>query len=818
MRKIAVWAAKYVIPLILMGSFLSSCNSTKFLKQGEYLLDKNAVVIKQKMDGRSDLAYELSTFYRQRANGNFFFIFPREYAYLNNSAPEDSTGWNRFKRETIGEPPTIYSDSLTTLTAYDMQAYLQYKGWLQAQVIPQRDPRKKKMRVSYYALPGQRYYIDSVNYYSPDPKVDELLQASKDDARFKSGMPLDLSRYSSEKARITSLMRNEGYAEFYQAQIGDLELDTFQNAGQANLYITVFPPFGEEEHQQFYIGDIDVYQDYTIDGSNIVGDTVIAGIRFFLSDRGFVVDPTTFRRAISLRPGELFSQEEYNRTNEQLSDLGIFRFVRIKQERDPEYNDIIHLSIQLTPNYFFQVNTSLELNYTNRNNALNNNLIGVSLNPGAVHRNFLGGAELFSANLSAGVEMAPEKIGTDEFWNTVDLRADFDLTLPQFVDYLGLYRLLFYRLSGANRKGLIGSNFYRNLRDHATTHIGAGYEYLLIFNWYSYNLLNTSFGYDIPISRNERISIDNFAINYLNPSTEPAFEEQLKENGFLERSFGQQVFFSLLLREIDYIRRSKTSLRGRTGYLNANLEVAGLELYGLNRMSNWIRNEQDTFRLGDGIDFSQYVKGELDLRYQKQTAPEQSFATRINIGAAVPFGFTSDVPYVKQFFVGGANSMRAWAPRGLGPGGYQDPLAFDARNNFRLFQTGDFKLEMNLEYRFPVFLRLKGALFLDVGNVWTFTEDTERPGSQLSFKTKNLGTLDDPFFVYPFYKQLGIAGGMGFRLDLSYFIFRFDVGLKLRNNFPSFRNSRAPESAWWNDFQDVDSNDFGFNFGLGFPF
>lgn len=818
MRRIAVWAVKYVIPLILMGSFLSSCNSTKFLKQGEYLLDKNAVVIKQKMDGRSDLAYELSTFYRQRVNSNFFFIFPREYSYLNNSAPEDSTGWNRFKRETIGEPPTIYSDSLTTLTAYDMQAYLQYKGWLQAQVIPQRDPRKKRMRVSYYALPGQRYYIDSVNYFSPDPKVDALLQASVEDGTFKSGMPLDLSRFSSEKQRITSLMRNKGYAEFYQAQIGDLELDTFQTAGKANLYITVFPPYGEEEHQPFYIGDIDVYQDYTIDGSNITGDTIIAGIRFFLSDRGFIVDPITFRRAISLRPGELFSQEEYNRTNDQLSELGIFRFVRIKQERDPEYEDIIHLSIQLTPNYFFQVNTSLELNYTNRNNALNNNLIGVSLNPGAVHRNFLGGAELFSANLSAGVEMAPEKIGTDEFWNTVDLRADFDLTLPQFVDYLGLYRLLFYRLSGANRKGLIGSNFYRNLRNHATTHIGAGYEYLLIFNWYSYNLVNGSFGYDIPISRNEKLSIDNFAINYLNPSTEPAFEAQLKENGFLERSFGQQVFFSLLLREIDYIRRTRPSLRGRTGYLNANVEVAGLELYGLNRATNWILNQQDTFRLGEGIDFSQYVKGELDLRYQKQTGPEQTFAARINVGAAVPFGFTSDVPYVKQFFVGGANSMRAWAPRGLGPGGYQDPLAFDARNNFRLFQTGDFKLELNLEYRFPIFLRLKGALFLDVGNVWTFTEDEERPGSQLLFETKVLGPADDPFYIYPFYKQMGVAGGMGFRLDLSYFIFRFDVGLKLRNNFPSFRNARAPESAWWNDFQDIDTNDFGFNFGLGFPF
>ena len=818
MQKIAIWAVKYAIPLILLSSFASSCNSTKFLEQGEYLLDKNQVVIKEKVKDRSDLAYELSTFYRQRVNGNFFFIFPREYAYLNNSDPEDTGGWHRFKRETIGEPPTIYSDSLTTMTAFDMQAYLQYKGWLQAQVIPQRSPRKKKMRVSYYALPGPRYYIDSVNYNSPDSTVNALLQESKDQSTFKPGAPLDLSRFSSEKQRITNLMRNSGYAEFYQNQIGDLELDTFQTAGKANLYITVFPPYGEDAHQKYFIGDIDVYQDYTIDQSNITGDTVIAGIRFFLSDRGFIINPTTFRKAISLRPGEQFSQEEFSRTNEQLSDLGVFRFVRIKQIPDPQQKDIIHLSIQLTPNYFFQLNTSLELNYTNRNNSANNNLIGVSINPGAVHRNFLGGAELFSANLSAGVEMAPQRLGTDEFWNTVDLRADFDLELPLFVDYLRLYRLLFYRLSGANNRGLIGSNFYRNLREHATTHIGAGYEYLLIFNWYTYNLLDISYGYDVPISRFERLSINNFAINFLNPTTEPEFEKQLQENGFLERSFGQQVFVSLLFREIDYIRRTKTSLRGRTGYLNANFEVAGLELYGLNKATNWALNQQDTFRLGEGIDFSQYIKGELDLRYQKQIAPEQSFVARINVGAAVPFGFTSDVPYIKQFFVGGANSMRAWAPRGLGPGGYQDPLAFDASNNFRLFQTGDLKLEMNMEYRFPVFLQLKGALFLDVGNVWTFSRDEERPGSQLRFSTKFDTDFEEPIYIYPFYKQLAIAGGMGFRLDLSYFIFRFDVGLKLRNNFPSFRNALAPESAWWNDLQNIDSNDFGFNFGLGLPF
>lgn len=777
------------------------------------MLDKNQVVIKQKLEERSDLIYELSTFYRQSINSNFFFLFPREYSYLNNSAPEDTTGWHRFKRETIGEPPAIYSDSLTTLTAQDMQTYLHYKGYLQAQVIPQRSSKKKKMQVSYYALPGPRYYIDTVNFYSPDPEVDSLLQLAKDESTFQTGDPLDLSKFSQEKGRITSYMRNNGYAEFYQTQIGELELDTFQVKEQANLYVTVYPPFGDTLHQQFYIGEIDVYQDYNLDGKNVVSDTTIAGLHFFLSDRGFIVSPSALRKAISLRPGELFSQENYNSTNDQLGELGIFRFVRIKQEPDPVFKDVINLSIQLTPNYLFEINTALELNYTNRSNALNNNLIGMSINPGVVHRNFLGGAELFSANLSAGVEVAPENIGGDDFWNTIDLRADFDLTLPLFVDYLGLWRA-FYRIPSLKDKRLIGRNFYRTLRNKATTHIGAGYEYLLIFNWYSYDLLNLSYGYEVQPSRDERYTIDHFAINYLNPSTDSLFEIQLKENGFLERSFGQQVFISLLFRKFDFLKRTKTTLRGRTGYLNANIEVAGAEVLGANKLYNEITNSQDTFRLGRGIDISQYIRSELELRFQKQVTADQAFVARFNVGAALPFGFTSDVPYVKQYFVGGANSMRAWAPRGLGPGGFQDPLANDAVNNFRLFQTGDFKLEMNMEYRFPVFLRMKGAIFVDVGNVWTFEEDTERPGSQFKFTSQTIDNLN----YYPFYKQMAIAGGVGLRLDLSYFIFRFDVGAKLRNNFPAFREKKAPESAWWNDFRDLESNDFGFNFGLGFPF
>jgi outer membrane protein assembly factor BamA len=244
--------------------------------------------------------------------------------------------------------------------------------------------------------------------------------------------------------------------------------------------------------------------------------------------------------------------------------------------------------------------------------------------------------------------------------------------------------------------------------------------------------------------------------------------------------------------------------------MSANFELVGAEILAMNKGYNAIFDKSDEFQIKQGVGFSQFAKVELDLRHQKQFASERSFAARFNIGAALPFGYTTDVPYVKQFFVGGANSMRAWAPRGLGPGGYQDPLADDPANNFRLFQTGDFKMEMNAEYRFPILLWFKGAAFVDVGNIWTFQPDAERPGAEFSFRRGDK--------TYPFYKELAVAGGLGLRVDLSFFIFRFDVGMKLRYNAPVGDALNPPESAWWNDFRGLSGKDLGLNLGLGFPF
>ncbi|MEM1215372.1 MAG: BamA/TamA family outer membrane protein [Bacteroidota bacterium] len=781
------------------------------MQDGQYELVNNEVVIKGKVKDKGDLTYNLETLYKQRTNRNYLLFFSREKLWfrIQNKEPK---GWlGRFWRKSITEktaaPPAIYSDSLTDVTVADMERYLHYIGYFNGEVIPQREGKRQRMRVRYFVRPGERFIIDSVNFASTDPEIEALLQNAKDESVFQPGAPLNLELFGTEKRRITNHLREYGYAQFYPAQIADLQIDTFQNYKRGNLYINAQTPYGDSLHRQFFIGEIDVFPDYTDDSQNIVRDTSIAGLHFYLSERGYVVDRNTLRRAISLRPGELYRTTNETKTFQALDELGIFRFVRIKPYFDADYPDVINFQIQLTPNYLMEFDASFEVNYTNRpSSSLSNNLFGTSVSPVLIHRNLFGGAELLRTSLRAGGEIAPND--TLSLWNTVDLGAEFNLQLPSFRDYFGLWKNVYRRITGPS--------LYSKFKKTSTTSFLAKYDYLNILRWYRLHSMQLSYGYRARLSNLSSLNVDHFAINLLNPSTEPDFDQLRAENDFLDRSFGRQLFVSLLFRDFNYNRRKRPSARGQTSSFNWNVEVAGAEVLGANQLYNFATGESDTFRLftanrSDTIEISQYAKTSVELRYLKPTSSTTSFATRVHFGIAVPYGNTGDVPYVKQLFAGGANSMRAWPQRGLGPGGFQDPLANNPENNFRLFQTGNIKLEMNAEYRFPIFLYLKGAVFLDVGNIWTLEADEERPGAQFLFK-RGAGENE-----YPFYRQLAVAGGLGFRLDVSYFILRFDVGARLRNTFP--RETLNPSEAdWWNNWEQLRTNNLGYNLGLGMPF
>ena len=398
----------------------------------------------------------------------------------------------------------------------------------------------------------------------------------------------------------------------------------------------------------------------------------------------------------------------------------------------------------------------------------------------------------------------------NRFWNTIDIGTQQDLYLPQFRDYLGFWRLL-DKISFDRRDPNDFSSFYEDIQTSATTRIRTSYSYVLLLDFYRYNLLTASYGYDYNRDKYNRYIINNLAIDYFNPSTEARFDSLLQENPFLSRSFGDQLFTSLVFREFDYVYNGPTKRIGDRRYLGLNIETAGAEVWALNSIYNGFADSADTFRIRD-TDFSQYIRLEGDLRLVRSYSKNSAIATRLAIGIARPFGFSTDVPYVKQFYVGGPNSIRGWPARSLGPGGFIDSLTLDTNNPLLFYQAGDFKLEFNLEYRFNIFWRLNGAVFLDGGNIWTMQEDLTRPESQFLLREKTIVGQDGELTIAdPFYKQIALGTGIGFRFDFTYFIFRLDLGMPLKYPY-KWRNGR-----YWVPSSEL-LNDINLNFSLGYPF
>ncbi|MGB3802330.1 MAG: BamA/TamA family outer membrane protein [Lewinella sp.] len=824
LRGILAGGLRYVGPILAVAVLLTSCNVTKYIPEDEELLSDQRVALRKgvKVAKRSEVVYELGVLAKQQPNGNFLFLFPREFFFLANNRPQDSSRIDRFLRQTIGQPPVYYSDSLSRRSASSMEDFLRYRGYFDATAYHEADRRKrKKVNLIYHVDPGTRYSIDSVVYSSPEPEIDSILQLLQPESALQTGQPLDLNAFDAEKARIGEYLRDEGYAYFSNNYFDKLEIDTTAGGGKANIYLTILPPDQDNSYQKYRVGQITVLTDYNpareASGEVYPGDTIVNGIRFLSATPFFRMRPDILAQNIFLETDSLYSREAFEKTNLALGGLGIYRFVRINQIANPSDPNVLDYRIQLSPDKRMTVGVDFDLNYTNRsqllaNSALSNNLIGVSVSPTFQNRNVFGGAELLTLGLRGGVEVNPVPDSAAQFFNTIDLAAEASLNLPRFKDF-GFYRI-------SERLGLISDGFYQQLRERASTRYSIAYEYLLLRTFYTYNIANARLGYDFRLSSTTSFRVNHTALDILNFTIEPQFDSILVNNQRLRRSLSDQYFLSLLFRSIDYTRIGRPDRQGRSITLNGQFELTGGEV---------LLARQFVDELDPNDQFAQYALAVADVRYYKQFSPLRSFATRFFVGVARPLIPSQEVPYVKQFFSGGANSMRAWLPRGLGPGSYVDPLSIQTEgllNNNLLYQTGDLQLELNFEYRFNLFSFFRGAVFTDIGNVWNFGRDPDRPGSQFLLR----GRLEeeeggDPYYHEPFYRQLAVAGGVGLRIDLSYFVFRLDLAIPIRYNYPRDEDGNPvnasspesyPESAYWRDFSVF--GEIQPQIGLGYPF
>ena len=408
--------------------------------------------------------------------------------------------------------------------------------------------------------------------------------------------------------------------------------------------------------------------------------------------------------------------------------------------------------------------------------------------------NAFGGSELFNANLRFGLQVGSNTAGS--FIDNYDISPQFDLSIPKFRDLFGFVRLM-------NNIGAFRDKFYNSLLENANTKLTLGLNWTQRRDFWQYFSADISLGYEIQNNPNRRYFIKQFGINIFQPTIEPGSSgaEAFEDNPFLERTFNQdQLFTGLLFREFGFSFAGRNTRKSSNWRLFLNSEVSGLEALATNAIANQFRTEnRDTFSLA-GLAFAQFGSLDIDAQYFKFLRPTRSFAFRLNGGIAFPFGTSEDIPYVKQFFAGGPNSIRAWRIRELGPGSYRDPSTFPAyqENATPFYQTGDVKLIFSAEYRFLLFqsssFDFEGTLFLDGGNVWTLKEDVDRPGSQFSTR---------------FWREIALGTGFGINADFKYFILRLDLGYKVRNPYPN------PNGIYW-AIQELQERGFkGINYNLG---
>ncbi|MCB0640677.1 MAG: BamA/TamA family outer membrane protein, partial [Phaeodactylibacter sp.] len=829
-----------LFPLTLL---LGGCNTYKYLDQEKdqaYLIE-NEIQLKSelKIKKKGNLKYELTTLYKQKPNERFLFFIPRQWFYYNvqdTIGKSDFTkGWKRWQMKQFGEEPSIFNRSQMEASERNMKYYLQHKGYFEADVeafVEYQGKSDQKIKVIYQVSPGRQLLIDTLVIKSQDTVIRKLVEGFSENSILAPGTPVAAQSYEQEVRRLTRLLRNEGYAYFQPQYFSELVGDSLGNGG-VRLEMEILNPPGRKTHPTYRVGNIYIHPNYDPSSPNFPPlDTISKGIFFYSDTLPYTVTPKTLTDKIFLRKDSLYRQLDYDRTNQQLSNLGIFQYVTIKEERDPNNEFQLNFKIFLTPNKRFEFGLDGEVN-TSNSPFVGAQLVGISGKTSLRHRNLFKGAELFVGNGEIGFDFDPLAIGKNDpdrpLFRTWDIALQTDLYFPKFVDYFSIWRTL-------TKVKLMKSAFFAEVEEKASTRLTLSYNYLKNINFYTINSFNAAFGYDFRLANRARYQVNHFAIDFFNPIPFDAFNELLKNNPSLARSFDKQFFTGFLFRNINFNYSTRPNLYGESYSAGLTFEISGLEVQAANSLYNALASNPRNFEFnlsnGETIELSKYMRFESDLRAYRSLNEKESFAFRFYTGLAFPYGSSTEVPYVQQFFVGGPQSIRAWSAREIGPGGHRDSLTIGPDANPTVFyQTGDFKFEVNAEYRFHLFsffgVKYDGAIFLDAGNVYTLSADSSRALTQLLWTPKYERIGDREVKVGDnLFKYLAIGTGFGLRVDFSYFIFRLDIGLKLRNPYPTLALEPGTDGAppryreiYWRDLSPFFGADhLNFNIGLGYPF
>lgn len=722
------------IIIVILCFITASCSTTKLLRDDEYRLAENKVVI---LNSKDYTAADLQPYIKQKPN-SYYIGGWNPFLYVYNWSSGRGTKWDKFV-EKLGVEPVVFDSTLVQSTVKGMQTHLEYMGYYDSKVDYTIIKDNKKAKVRYDVTLGKQYLIHDIDYIIKDSVLAGIV--AKDSANFTlfKGDPLSQEALEFESDRLATLFRKNGYYGFTKNYFF-YYADTNAVKNMANLVVNLEnytrneSAASAEPHKQFYINNVAI-----------------------LPQNGLSVRAKFLENLNTVKPGTLYNETNINNTYQRFTSIRLFSTVNIQLEQ--EDSALVDCRILLSPSKLQGVKFNLESSFNS------SALFGITPSLSYYHKNIFGGGEMLTLGFRGNFQFKlNDPIHSNEF------AISSSISFPQFL-------LLPERLFTTNvpRTDISLSYNYQSRPEYTRNIVSTSYGY----NW---SMKNKFFYQLYPIQMNIVRIFD----------MSPDFYENLKDP-YLINAYQNHFDFgagAIMFYTTDPSINPKHSYF----YLRWQTDIAG-------NLLSLFNNTMETDKMGKhliwGIPYSQYVRSEVSLVQTLRFGKSDKFglAGRVVAGAGYAYGNSYALPFEKFFYAGGANSLRGWQSRSVGPGCAPIDSTFSIAN-----QSGDMRMEANLEFRFPMFWKLQGALFADAGNIWNIKREslpqTERDADGL-FSFANLG------------KSIAVDWGLGLRLDFNLLLVRLDLGIKAYN--PVTQQWHSPK-MWF------DKGGYAFHFGIGYPF
>jgi outer membrane protein insertion porin family len=766
----------------------AGCSTTKSLKPGQYLYTGADIKINPDSSGRIDneknVKEILESKTRPRPNKSFLGIKFKLGIYNLAGEPKKPKGGLRNWLRKKGEPPVLLSEVKIPYNNAVLKSYLISQGYLQSEVTGDTVIKGKKGKAIYTAATGGRYKINSVSFPKDSSGIAGIVNNNKDKTLLKRGEYYDLDVFKNERIRIDNDLKEQGYFYFNPDYL-ILQVDSTIGKQLVDIRIRVKDIAPGAALKPFTIKDINIYPNYSLRRDSILRHTAPEVYNDFnIYDPRKTFKPGLFDRLVFFKKGEYYNRTDHNKSLNRMVNIGVFQAVKAEfLPLDSFRNNQMNLNVYLTP----LKKNSLTFSVTGTSKS--NNFVGSEIKLTQTTRNLFRGAEQLDVSASGGFET--QVSGVAKGLNSYSFTTEAKLSFPRFITPF---------------KGLNSTNNFI-----PKTIASISYQLLSRGSLYNLNSFKTEFGYNWKENQYKEHTFNPISVNYVTSKvTDTAGKQHLYEqNPGLEKNLEKQFIIGSNY-NFTYSDQMNESQRNNI-YFNGGLETGG-NVWGM-----FASKDGNGKKSVVGIPINQFVRVEADFRDYFKITKNVIWASRLNLGYGYAYGNSTSLPFVRQFFAGGTNDIRAFAARSLGPGtyNYRDHLQ-PGQDATYTDQSGDIKAMVNTELRFKMVSILHGAVFVDAGNVWLRKEDTGTPGTT---EDPN-GSPPRPGSGFKFknaFKEMAVGTGAGIRLDATIFVIRLDVAFPIRKPY-------LAEGKRWV----IDQVDFGdktwrkenliYNIGIGYPF